>query len=83
MSLGGMIYRCFSIGLLVIASGCTPAQYMPQFDEATLQIKRNEIANQAERKPQDIKEDPKIALSRVYERLAPHARAACLENGEK
>ena len=83
MSLGRMIYRCFITGLLVIATGCTPAQYMPQFDQATLQVRRNEIANQADRKPHDIKEDPNIVLSRVYERLLPHAKVACLENGEK
>ena len=83
MSLGKINYRSFGIVLLVLAAGCAPAQYMPQFNEATLQVKRNEIASQAERKPQSVEEDPNLVLSRIYSRLEPHARTACLENGEK
>jgi len=56
---------------------------MPQFNEATLEIKRNEIASQIERTPQDIQEEPDLVLSRIYSRLEPHAKTACLENGEK
>jgi hypothetical protein len=69
-------------GLLVMA-GCAPAQLMPQFDQAVLEAKRNEIANQAPRLPHDIEDDPSLVLSRIYDRLEPHARAACIENGEK
>ena len=83
MKLRLIIFKVFAIVSFLGAAGCVPTQYMPQFNEATLEIKRNEIASQTERAPRDIKEDPDLVLSRIYSRLEPHARAACLENGEK
>lgn len=83
MSFERILYRCFVIVISSAVIGCAPTQYMPQFNEATLEIKRNEIASQIERTPQDIQEEPDLVLSRIYSRLEPHAKTACLENGEK
>ena len=69
-----------SILLLV---GCAPAQYMPQFDDNTLRTKQREISNQTERVPHEISEDPNAVLSRIYNRLEPRAKEACIANGEK
>ena len=68
---------------VLILTGCAPAQYMPQFDETTLREKQNEIGRQVARSPKSISEDPNAVLSRIYNRVAPHARVACIENGEK
>jgi Zn-dependent protease with chaperone function len=69
-------------GLLLIF-GCAPAQYMPQFDDTTLRTKQREISSQTERVPHEISEDPNAVLSRIYNRLEPRAREACIANGEK
>lgn len=68
---------------VLILTGCAPAQYMPQFDETTLREKQTEIGRQVARSPKSISEDPNAVLSRIYNRVAPHARVACIENGEK
>ena len=72
-----------ALSCVLVLGGCTPAQYMPQFDEATLREKQREIAIQTGRVPSIIGEDPLTALSRVYNRLAPHAKQLCIVNGEK
>lgn len=69
--------------LAVLLLGCTPAQYMPQFDDSTLRTKQREISNQTERVPHEIFENPSVVLSRIYNRLEPRAREACIANGEK
>ena len=68
---------------VMVITGCAPAQLMPQFDETTLREKQNEIGRQVARSPKSISEDPNAVLSRIYNRVAPHARVACIENGEK
>ena len=72
-----------ALSCVLVLGGCTPAQYMPQFDEATLREKQREIAIQTGRVPSIIGEDPLTTLSRVYNRLAPHAKQLCIVNGEK
>lgn len=56
---------------------------MPQFDDSTLRTKQREISNQTERVPHEIFEDPNAVLSRIYNRLEPRAKEACIANGEK
>jgi len=68
---------------ILLFVGCAPAQYMPQFDDTTLRTKQLEISNQTERVPHEISEDPNAVLSRIYNRLEPRAKEACIANGEK
>lgn len=72
-----------AISVCLTLNGCAPAQYMPQFDDTTLRTKQREISNQIERVPHETSEDPDVVLSRIYNRLEPRAREACIANGEK
>ena len=67
----------------ITLTGCTPVTYIPQFDDATLHQKQREISNLPIRFPQTGHENPSIVLSRIYERLEPVAKEACIANGEK
>ena len=71
------------VTIILLFVGCAPAQYMPQFDDTTLRTKQLEISNQTERVPHEISEDPNAVLSRIYNRLEPRAKEACIANGEK
>lgn len=67
----------------ITITACAPAQYMPRFDDYTLQQKQGEISNQRPRDRQSISEDPKQRLTRIYNQLEPHAEDACIQIGEK
>ena len=56
--------------------------YMPQFDDYTLQQKQREISAQQAREDQELRENPQARLSRIYQRLKPHARQLCRGNDE-